>query len=268
VAKTGVVYVDADTLKIHWESWEHDTKEIGQQPWREPDSTSVGPIWGDFRDLVGNPSLDVVSWVVTTDAHRGDIVVVQPSTGTVLARSPIHAPPGRTVVLASVDDDAVYYATVPPAVGSSANLDIWVWRWADGEDPHPSQRGGAVLDVSGGTWAMASQDGARTAFESADGSVLSSIHASYGDRTYFGGALSPGGRFWYAPAHQLIVETATGKEIPLKRGFGVRYGWTGPEELTLVGPGLAVCSAITGDCEDPIDATYTPSQSQFGLPLN
>lgn len=254
--KTGVVYVDADTSKIVWEGWEHDTKEIGQQPWREPNASKVGLVWGEFRDIVGNPSRDVVSWVETTDGHRGDIVAVQQSTGEVLARAPILASPRSTVVLASVDDATVYYATVE---------DICVWRWAAGEDPRPSQRGtAAVADVSGDTWAVGAQD--RIDFESTDGSLLSSVHASYGDRTYFGGGLSPDGRFWFAPAHELIVETTTGKEIRLDRGFTGRYGWTGPEELTLIGPGLSVCSAVTGDCEEPINASYTPSE--FGLPLN
>jgi hypothetical protein len=264
VAETGVVYVDADTSKIVWENWEHNKKEIGQQPWQGPGATGAGRTWGDFRDLVGNPSHDVVSWVETTDAHRGDIVVVQPSTGEVLARAPLQASPERTVVLASVDGDALYWATVQNGVGGSASEDVWVWRWAAGEDPHPSQRGTAVLDVSGDIWAMEAEG--RIDFQSADGSVLSSVHASYGDRTNFGGALSPGGRFWFAPAYRLVVETETGKEIPLERGFEGYYGWTGAEELTMMGPGLSVCSAITGECEDPINASYI--SSKYGLPLN
>jgi hypothetical protein len=78
--------------------------------------------------------------------------------------------------------------------------------------------------------------------------------------------LSPGRRFWFAPAYRLVVETETGKEIPLERGFEGYYGWTGPEELTMMGPGLSVCSAITGECEDPINASYI--SSQYSLPLN
>ncbi|MDN4611228.1 hypothetical protein [Arthrobacter burdickii] len=263
-AKTGVVYVDADSSKIVWESWEHDTKEIGRQPWRNAGATPVGRMWGEFRDIVGNPESDVVSWVETTDGQRGDIVVVQPSTGRVLARTPIEASPEQPVVFASVDDHAVHYATGTDPGGSGANENIWVWQWASGEDPHLGRRGVAVLDVSGDTWAVAG--GSRISFERTDGSVLSSVDASYGDRTYFGGGLSPGGRFWFAPAYGLVVETSTGKEVRLEHGFDGRYGWTGPEELTMIGPGLSVCSAITGNCDDPIDAPYT--YSAFGLPLN
>lgn len=264
VAETGVVYIDADTSKIVWESWEHVTKEIGQQPWRGPGATNAGRSSGVFRDLVGNPSHDVVSWVETTDADRGDIVVVQPSTGEVLARAPLQASPERTVVLASVDEDVVYWATAMYGAVGGPGYEIWGWRWAAGEDPQPSQRRAAVADVSGDTWAVAAESSID--FENADGSVLSSVHSSYGDRVGFGGGLSPDGRFWYAPANGLVVETATGKEVRLERGFEGHYGWTGPEELTMMGPGLSVCSAITGDCEDPIRASY-PS-SHFGLPLN
>ncbi|MBT2594952.1 hypothetical protein [Arthrobacter sp. ISL-72] len=206
------MYVDADTSKIVWQSWEHDTKEIGQQPWREPNATKVGRYWGEFRDIVGNPSHDVVSWVETTDGHRGDIVVVQPSTGEVLARARIQVSPERTVVLAAVDDVTVYYATAMDLAGSSASEEVWVWRWAADEDPRPAQRGAGVLDVSEDIWAVGAAPD-RIAFEAADGSVLSSVDSSYGDRTYFGGGLSPGGLFWYVPAHGLILETATGKEV-------------------------------------------------------
>lgn len=90
---TGVVYVDAETSGIVWEDWEHAARAIGRQPWLEPSGTRVGYQWGEFREIVGNPSHDLVSWVETIDGHRGDIVVVQPSTGKVLARTGINSPP-------------------------------------------------------------------------------------------------------------------------------------------------------------------------------
>lgn len=109
----------------------------------------------------------------------------------------------------------------------------------------------------------------RIDFENVDGTVLSSVHSSYGDRTAFGSGLSPGGRFWYAPAYGLMVETATGTAVKIGCGFQQRYGWAGPEELTLIGPGISVCSAVSGQCEGPFKSTTTTGYtSHFGLPLN
>ncbi|WP_223947988.1 hypothetical protein [Arthrobacter sp. NtRootA1] len=166
------------------------------------------------------------------------------------------------MIFGSIDDAAVYYATSP---GGGRIANVWVWRWAEGGAPQASNLD--VADVSGGTWAVVRED--RINFQSADGTVLSSVHASYGDRTAFGSGLSPGGRFWYAPAYDLIVETATGATVKIGRDFQQRYGWAGPEELTLVGPGISVCSAITGICEGPFKSRKTANfVNHFGLPVN
>ncbi|WP_461163169.1 hypothetical protein [Arthrobacter sp. R4-81] len=259
---TGVVYVDAETSRLLWADWEHGSRELA---WMEPKETRAGRQWGEFRDIrdiVGNPSHDLVSWV-QRGAYSGDIVVVRPSTGEVLAQAPIPSLPAeKSVVYGSIDDAAVYYASSP---GGGATGDVWVWRWAAGEVPQLSDR--PVADVSGDIWAVERED--RIDFENADGTVLSSVHSSYGDRTAFGSALSPGGRFWYAPAYDLIVETATGAAVKIERGFKQRYGWAGPEELSLIGPGISVCSAITGTCEEPFKSMNATSYTHhFGLPLN
>lgn len=259
---TGVVYVDAETSRIVWADWEHGIRRLG---WLEPKETRAGRQWGEFRDIrdiVGNPSLDLVSWV-QRGAYSGDILVARASTGEVLAGAAIQSLAEKSVVFGSIDDAAVYYATSP---GGGATGDVWVWRWAAGEAPQLSDR--PVADVSGDIWAVRRED--RIDFENADGTVLSSVHSSYGDRTAFGSGLSPGGRFWYAPAYGLIVETATGAAVKIERGFQQRYGWAGPEELTLIGPGISVCSAVSGKCEGPFEAMNagTSFTHHSGLPLN
>ena len=259
---TGVVYADAQTSRLVWADWEHSSRELG---WLEPKETRAGRQWGEFRDIrdiVGNPSHDLVSWVQRYE-YNAEIVVVHPSTGEHLAQAPIESLPAeKSVVYGSIDDAAVYYATSP---GGGVIEDVWVWRWAAGERPQVSNR--HVADVSGDIWAVERED--RIDFEKSDGTVLSSVHSSYGDRTAFGSGLSPGGRFWYAPAYGLIVETATGTSVKIERGFQQRYGWAGAEELTLIGPGISVCSAITGKCEGPFKSMSTTGHTyHFGLPLN
>ncbi len=231
----------------------------------EPKETRAGRRWGEFReirDIVGNPSHDLVSWV-HRGAYGGDIGVVRPSTGEALAHAVIPSLTAeKIVVYGSIDDATVYYATSP---GGGATGDVWVWRWAAGEAPQLSGR--PVADVSGDIWAVERED--RIDFENADGTVLSSVHSSYGDGTAFGSGLSPGGNFWYAPAYDLIVETATGAAVKIGRGFQQRYGWVGPEELALIGPGISVCSAVSGKCEGPFKSTNTTGDTyHFGLPLN
>ncbi|PTT69313.1 hypothetical protein [Arthrobacter sp. HMWF013] len=259
---TGVVYVNAETSRLVWADWEHSIRELD---WLEPKETRLSRQWGEFqdiRDIVGNPSHDLVSWV-HRGAYGGDIVVVRPSTGEALAHAVIPSLAAeKSVVYGSIDDAAVYYAISP---GGGATGEVWVWRWAAGEAPQLSDR--PVADVSGDIWAVERED--RIDFENADGTVLSSVHSSYGDRTAFGSGLSPGGRFWYAPAHGLIVETATGAAVKIGRGFQQRYGWAGPEELALIGPGISVCSAVSGKCEGPFKSIdMTGDTYHFGLPLN
>ena len=259
---TGVVYVDAETSRLVWADWEKSTRGLG---WLEPKETRVDRQWGEFReirDIVGNPSHDLVSWV-QRGAYGADIVVVRPSTGEVLAHAVIPSLSSeKSVVYGSIDEAAVYYAISP---GGGATGDVWVWRWAAGEAPQLSDR--PVADVSGDIWAVERED--RIDFEKADGTVLSSVHSSYRDRTSFGSGLSPGGQYWYAPAYDLIVETATGAAVKIGRSFQQRYGWAGPEKLALVGPGISVCSAVSGKCEGPFKSMNTTGHTyHFGLPLN
>ncbi|MEV7606089.1 hypothetical protein AB0N65_11675, partial [Paenarthrobacter sp. NPDC089322] len=145
---TGVVYVDAETSRLVWADWGNSIRMLA---WLEPKEARVGREWGEFRDIrdiVGNPGHDLVSWV-HRGAYSGDIVVVRPSTGDVLAHAPIPSLSSeKSVVYGSIDDAAVYYAISP---GGGATGDVWVWRWAAGEAPQLSDR--PVADISGDIWA-------------------------------------------------------------------------------------------------------------------
>ena len=125
--ETGIVYLDPDTSEIIWQNTEQDKRTIGERPWRNPEPTDAGvPAvrpWNLHRDIVGNPEHNVVSWVETVDGRRGDILVVEADTGEELARAPIEGPQlvvvdgveylqDDYVVIASVDDEAVYFAVV------------------------------------------------------------------------------------------------------------------------------------------------------------
>ncbi|MDQ0672834.1 hypothetical protein QFZ36_000395 [Pseudarthrobacter siccitolerans] len=63
--------------------------------------------------MVRNPSHVLVSWVQRGE-YTGDIVVVRPSTGEVLAQAAILSLAAeKSVVYGSIDDAAVYYAISP-----------------------------------------------------------------------------------------------------------------------------------------------------------
>ena len=257
LVSTGIVFVDARTSEIVWRSSGKEEKVIGEDPWRNPelarpsDQTGV-PAWREDRDIVGNPEYDLVSWVETVSGRRGGLVVVEASTGTVLARAPIAAPRDRSVVLASVDDERVYFATPDPATGFSdvPGASIRIWNWAAGENPryigiHQTNR--FYNDVSAGTWAVYNHG---VDFEDRDRHVLGAARYSAAGRTDFGSALSPDGTYWYGVETSQIVETATSRTITLPYAFNRNYGWTGLAELTLTSP-LMVCSATTGTCGAP-----------------
>jgi len=271
VVEGGVVYVDPSTSQIVWEGWDRTTKVIGERPWHPDADASYGEMsgvaYGRHRGVVGNPLHDLVSWVESDGAARGDLVVVRASTGEELARAPIEAPSDRYVILASVDQEAVSFATptTNDATGYILGDDVWVWRWAQGESPAvPPQRAGQrIMDVSGDIWAV--DAGSLLRFEDGSGRLLSQVHASYEDRTYFGNPLSPDGRFWYGPAHGEVVATATGEVVGLD-WTGHPFGWSGVTELTMIAdwfgqatstaggpaPLLGSCDAITGACTDPV----------------
>jgi hypothetical protein len=148
VVDTGIVFVKPDTSEIVWRNLGGDQMVIGEDPWRNPSkalpSDLTGfPAWREERDIVGHPGHDLVSWVETVDGERGDLVVVQASTGILLARTTIAAPDDYSVVIASVDENSVYFGTPDPASGfpDMPGNDTWTWRWAAGDTPEPPQRG-------------------------------------------------------------------------------------------------------------------------------
>ena len=255
--ETGIVYLDPDTSEIIWQNTEQVKRTIGERPWRNSAPTDAGVAagqpWNLHRDIVGNPEHNVVSWVETVDGRRGDILVVEADTGEELARAPIEGPQQVVVdgveyprddyvVIASVDDEAVYFAVVDsnwpwPDVHPDT---IGVWRWAAGEDPRFGTLGdGYFNDLSAGVSAFYSAQG--TVFEHADGERVVGPNTA---ETDFGAALSPDGRFWYPAKSSKIVETATGEAFEITTSPEQAYGWTGAAELVLV-----TCDGRTGECQ-------------------
>ncbi|MET0886322.1 MAG: hypothetical protein ABWX92_07710, partial [Mycetocola sp.] len=254
---TGIVYVEPGTSRVVWQDGDGALKSIGTAPWQNPVPQGVKAAdlpWGEPRDIVGNPDLDVVAWVETVARHRGDMVVVEASTGDVLARTPVQAAVDRSVVIASVDEEAVHFATSDPTWGIPDVPDdaIWIWRWAVGEVPqlpelHP---GRYHNDVSAGVWAVYEATG--MTFRELNGEA----HAYAGDlhtlKTDFGGAMSPDGRYWYEAGSSQIVDTATGEAVIIDASAERAYGWTDSAELTFTRPTLVTCSATSGECARPL----------------
>ena len=252
---TGIVYVDPRTSTIVWKNADGDQRTIGADPWRNrgetrPSELTGSPAWRDDRDIVGNPDHDLVSWVETTRGTRGDLVVVKASTGGVLARARIPAPIDRHIVIASLDDESVYFATPDPATGfpDMPGPDIWTWSWADGSVPEVRTLTRYYNDVSAGRWALYDAYGV----EFADTDRRSVFRTNFNGTAFtdFGGALSPDGRYWYGSGSSQIVDTATGYAVELPASRERNYGWTGAAELTLTRPYL-VCSAVSGRCRGP-----------------
>ncbi|MET0933080.1 MAG: hypothetical protein ABWX56_05165 [Mycetocola sp.] len=253
---TGIVYVEPGTSRVVWQDGDGASQDVGSLPWRNPVPQGVKAAdlpWGEHRDIVGNPDLDIVAWVQTVDRHRGDMVVVKASTGQILARTPVQAAVGRSVVIASVDEEAVYFATSDPTWGIPDVPDdaVWIWRWALGEAPQLPELlpGRYHNDVSAGVWAVYEATG--MTFRELNGET----HAYAGDlhtlKTDFGGALSPDGRYWYAAGSSRIVDTATGEAVDIEASAKRAYGWTGSAELTFTRPTLVTCSATSGECGRP-----------------
>lgn len=258
---TGIVFVEPEFLDVVWRNIRGDKKIIGDVPWRNrgqarPSNSTGSPAWREHREIVGNQDHDLVSWVETTDGQRGDLVVVEASTGGVLARTPIQAPPHHFVVIASIDEETVHFATPDPGTGfpDVPGPVIWVWRWAAGEDPGNLGVDRFYNDVSAGTSAVYGRNGVE--FEDENRRMLSTVAFPDDSPTNFGGALSPDGTYWYGAGTSKIVETATGTVINLPRAPERNYGWTGAAELTRTRP-LTVCSAVSGLC-----------QRQAGIPLD
>ncbi|MFC0682379.1 hypothetical protein ACFFGH_31500 [Lysobacter korlensis] len=247
IVKTGIVYVDPETSEIVWRSRERKTRTLSERPWRDAHPGGVDAEhlpWRPHRDIIGNPDHDVVAWVETAEGRRGDLVVVEAHSGNLLARAPLGIPLERPVVLASLDDEALYYATSDTADGviGVPSEDIWVWRWAAGEEPQQDPRRPAFLnDVSAGVWAVYTSGG--IAFEDADGRQLSYARIYYEIVPDFGSALSPDGRYWYGGERSVVIETTTGDAVAIAPAHGRDFGWSGAAELT-----LAACHAVTGRC--------------------
>lgn len=268
LVSTGIVYVEPETLEIVWKDAGRNQQTIGETPWRNPGqarpSEPTGfPAWRGNRDLVGNPDHDLVTWVETNNGERGDLIVVQASTGELLARTSLHAPANRFIVIASVDENAVYFATPDPSTGfpDVPGSEIRIWRWAAGDDLERVERGRYYNDVSAGIWAVY---GNGVEFEDDQGRTLATFPFSDEKPTDFGGALSPDGRFWYGATTSLIVTTATGNTIDIPAAREQSYAWTGSAELTLSKPFL-VCSAITGRCEGPATFVAQDVCAPYGI---
>ncbi|MBG6239325.1 hypothetical protein IWX78_002304 [Mycetocola sp. CAN_C7] len=232
-----------------------EKKIIGADPWNDPrtarPSESTGfPAWRDNRDIVGNPEYDLVSWVETTDDDtRGALVVVEASTGDVLARTSLDVPAGDVVVLASVDDGMVFFATPDPTTGfpDVPGADIGFWAWSTDTPPTTQEPGRYYNDVSGGIWAVY---GNGVEFDDETGRTMTTFPFFDDKPTDFGNALSPDGRYWYGAETSEIVETATGNAVQIAAARERGYAWTATNELTLSGPTM-VCSAVTGQCRGP-----------------
>lgn len=173
----------------------------------------------------------------------------------VRARTPVVAPLDRFVVIASVDEEAVYFATTDPAAGipDVPDEDIWMWRWASSERPRPVRllAGRYHNDVSAGIWAVYERNG--VSFRDLDGQTRSFTDIVPAARTDFGGALSPDGRYWYPEGTAQIIDTATGEAVNIGVSADRGYGWTGAGELTMTRPVLVSFSARSVRCTKPID---------------
>jgi hypothetical protein len=268
---TGVVYVDAAAGRVVHRGWDDRSTVIGTTPWEDQvgaDETSspelVGAPWGDHRELVGNPSHDVVTWVEKVGGVRGDLVVVRASTGEELARTAVPGDAGRSVVIASVDDEAVYLATPPHTdrLGDMRGEDVWTWRWSEGQLPKDARHvADLVADVSGGVFAVY---GTRIEFRDGGGRLLSTTMDT-GDRAFFGHMMSPDGRFWRSGMEWFVYETATGERASRPTGEA-RAAWSGAAELVSLYDGrLTVCTYPTFSCAEPLDV---PSAGQPDMPTS
>ena len=275
---TGVVYVDADTAEIVWESWTHQRKvigQLGQDALAEPEPYLT---IGNRRDIVGNPVHDLVAWMEPAAESPGDLVVVQASTGQELARTDLgglapDAATGPWVVLGSVDSESVYFSITPEPSMHRGGDKVWTWQWsAHGIRPINRPDANGVLDVSGGVWARTVGEG--FGFEDASGQLIQDAEAAYSDATIFGVGLSPDGRFWHSVAYQEVLDLRTGERIvldlppPWADDSGLlppEFGWTAATTVTYLADGQWTSCDVTGGCRtlEPCGFAYC----QAHLPL-
>jgi hypothetical protein len=269
LVSTGIVYVEPGSSEIVWKNTEGEQNTIGEDPWANPGTArpselTGAPAWRDNRDIVGNPEHDLVAWVETREGERGDVVVVQASTGYLLARTPVPPPPDRSVVIAGIDDATVYFATPDHTLGwpDIPGIWIWVWNWTAGAAAANHGVDRFYNDVTAGTWAVYELD--NVDFERRDRYPIATVRSPTSYRTDFGSAFSPDGRYWYGAGTSLIVETATGNSVSIPATREQDYGWTGPTELTLTDPSI-VCSAVTGHCRGPAGIPPNPVCAPYGI---
>jgi hypothetical protein len=270
VLESGLVYVAPRSRDIVWEGWQHQTRTIGHRPW-----VGTGPERTPYPvGVIGNPDADLVAWVETAaDNTRGDIVVVDGSTGTELARTPFTADPGGVMLLAAIDAEHLWFATVPthPVWEENPRWHTWLWEWRDGK---PELRPGndRLLDAGGDVLAV--DDAGRLRFEDWEGHLLSTVPAWYWDGMPFGRALSPDGKVWLADAAGRFVSTATGKGVVMDYPTADdplvgTFAWirAGAAAFAHRNHGLWICDGSTGACSDPA-AVPGGDDSPPALPRN
>jgi hypothetical protein len=275
---TGVVYVDADTAEIVWESWTHQRTvigQLGQDAVAEPEPFMTV---GNRRDIVGNPAHDLVAWVEPAAETPGDLVVVQASTGRELARADLGglAPEAATspwVVIASVDSDSVYFSITPEPAILRGGDKVWTWQWSSRGSLINRPDAHGVHDVSGGTWARTVGPG--FGFEDASGRLIREVEAAYSDATIFGVGLSPDGRFWHSVAYQEVLDLRTGERIvldlppPWANDSGLlppEFGWTAATTVTYLADGQWTSCDVTGGCRTLAPCGFAYCRTH--LPLN
>jgi hypothetical protein len=228
------------------------------------------PRWDEHHDIVGHPDHDVAAWVDTDTGadgeRRGGIVVVQAHTGEVLARTPpVEGPPEFSVVIASVDDEAVYFAVIDPWTGNPdvADLDLRVWRWTSDTRPEPLTPNDQYLtDVSAGIRGAWGDGGLN--FLSPDLETLSTVdvpsHHQPADTPQFASAMSPDGTYWFGAAGGELVDTRTGETVVISDEPASEYGWTSATELAITTcrtEGTA-CSTFVCDVTTAADGLCDP----------
>jgi hypothetical protein len=230
----GVVYVEDASGRIVWRSWRGDTTEIGTHPWPAGSPEVDGGAATVRRDVVGDPLGDHVAWIETVGDQRGDLLLVQGSTGRLVARTALPGPADHWFDIRFVDRRSVYLrrcapvgilgedrrrAGLYPSEGpdnTSGGCGLWVWDWSAASPPrdtgHPwhAPGGGDVLEVGTGAWATETTDQSGLAFVTPDGRTLATVPAMYTDN-YSGNALSPDGRFWFGDVYGSFVDTGTGE---------------------------------------------------------
>ena len=278
----GVVYVEDASGLIVWRSWSGDESPIGSNPWPAGSPEVDGGVAAVQRDVVGNPTGDHVAWIETVGDRRGDLLLVQGSTGRLLARTALPGPAEEWYDIRFVDERSVYLrrcvpvgildedrrrAGLYPGQGpdnSSGSCELWVWDWTVGSQPRNTGRpwhapeGGDVLEVGTGAWATETADQSSLAFVTPEGRTLATVPAMYTDN-YHGNALSPDGRFWYGDAYRSFVDTRTGEVHDISGALaqvGVSdlpqpAGWMSATTLAFSAQGgIVTCDVITLICSD------------------